>query len=63
MGFVDNVFQNKFTRIKDWSEHLTNKVVAVDGRGGWSHPRRWQIERDLYIQALNNFKEVISNKK
>ncbi|MDN4604072.1 hypothetical protein P5G61_22705 [Paenibacillus sp. F6_3S_P_1C] len=60
MGFVDKVFEEKMSRVIDWSEHVRERrVCAVDNKGRFSHPRRWITEPLLMEKAVESLKSVI----
>ncbi|PQP82657.1 hypothetical protein C0Q44_14680 [Paenibacillus sp. PCH8] len=60
MGFVDKVFEDKMSRVIQWSEAIKERrVSAVDGKGRFSHPRRWITEPLLMDKAIESLKSAI----
>lgn len=61
MGFVDKVFEDKMSKVINWSESVKDRrVCAVDKKGRFSHPRRWITEPFLMNEAIKSLKSVTS---
>lgn len=61
VGFVHNVFQKEAKKLMEYSRNVHNAVYVRDRQGWFSHPRRWQTDKDLMELAKQQMVKVLLN--